>query len=230
MNEFFQDSVTAGVVISLISYLIGMEAKKRWKLPILNPLLISIVLVIGFLLIFKVDYNAYNNSAKYLSYLLTPATVSLAIPLYQQMELLKKNVVAICIGILAGVLTSLGSVLALAVLFHLSHEEYVTLLPKSITTAIGMGVSEELGGYVVITTAVIIITGVLGNMIAELMCRVFRIRHAVSRGIAIGTASHAIGTAKAMEMGEVEGAMSSLAIVLSGLCTVVGATVFASFY
>ena len=230
MNEFFQDSATAGVVISLISYLIGMEAKKRWKLPILNPLLISIVLVIGFLLIFKVDYNAYNNSAKYLSYLLTPATVSLAIPLYQQMELLKKNVVAICIGILAGVLTSLESVLALAVLFHLSHEEYVTLLPKSITTAIGMGVSEELGGYVVITTAVIIITGVLGNMIAELMCRVFRIRHAVSRGIAIGTASHAIGTAKAMEMGEVEGAMSSLAIVLSGLCTVVGATVFASFY
>lgn len=160
MNEFFQNSVTAGVVISLISYFIGMKAKKKWKLP---------------------------------------------------------------------VLTSLGSVLALAVLFRLSHEEYVTLLPKSVTTAIGMGVSEELGGYVVITTAVIIITGVLGNMIAEPVCRIFRIRHAVSKGIAIGTASHAIGTAKAMEMGEIEGAMSSLAIVISGLCTVAGAAVFAGF-
>lgn len=229
MNDFLMESAAAGVVISLISYFIGMEAKKRWKLPILNPLLVSIVLVIGFLLLFRVDYDVYNNSAKYLSYLLTPATVSLAIPLYQQMELLKKNAMAIGMGILAGVLTSLGSILALAALFHFSHEEYVTLLPKSITTAIGMGVSEELGGYVVITTTVIIITGVLGNMIAEPLCRIFRIRHAVSRGIAIGTASHAIGTAKAMEMGEIEGAMSSLAIVVSGLCTVAGAAVFAGF-
>lgn len=229
MNDLFLGSATIGVVISLIGYFIGTEAKRRWKLPILNPLLISIVLVIGFLLLFRVDYDVYNGSAKYLSYLLTPATVSLAIPLYQQMEILRKNAAAILIGILAGVLTSLVSIFVLAQFFHLSHEEYVTLLPKSITTAIGMGISEELGGYVVITTAVIIITGVLGNMFAEALCRVFRIRHAISSGLAIGTASHAIGTAKAMEMGEVEGAMSSLAIVISGLCTVVGATVFAQF-
>ena len=104
----------------------------------------------------------------------------------------------------------------------------MTLLPKSITTAIGMGVSEELGGYAVITTAVIIITGVFGNMAAETLCRVFRIRHSISRGLAIGTASHAVGTAKAMEMGKIEGAMSSLAIVVSGLCTVAGAVAFAS--
>ena len=162
-------------------------------------------------------------------YLLTPATVSLAIPLYQQFELLKKHGAAICIGILSGVLTSLVSVLALAFIFRLTHEEYVTLLPKSITTAIGMGVSEELGGYVVITTAVIIITGVFGNMAAETLCRVFGIKHAISKGLAIGTASHAVGTAKAMEMGKIEGAMSSLAIVVSGLCTVAGAAVFASF-
>lgn len=229
MNEVFFESATIGVVISLIGYFIGMKVKKKWKLNVLNPLLISIVLVIGFLRIFKIDYEAYNNSAKYLSYLLTPATVSLAIPLYQQIELLKSNAAAICMGILAGVLTSLGLILALAILFHLSYEEYVTLLPKSITTAIGMGVSEELGGYTVITTAVIIITGVLGNMIAEPVCRIFRIKYAVSKGIAIGTAAHAIGTAKAMEMGEIEGAMSSLAIVVSGLCTVAGAAVFAGF-
>ncbi len=230
MNEFFLNSASAGVVLSLVSYFIGVEIKRKWKWPVLNPLLISIVLVIGFLLIFRVDYDAYNESAKYISYLLTPATVSLAIPLYQQMELLKKNMAAIGIGILSGVLASSGSILALAVLFHLSHKEYVTLLPKSITTAIGMGVSEELGGYVVITTAVIIVTGVLGNMTAEHLCRLFRIKHAISRGIAIGSASHAIGTAKAMEMGEVEGAMSSLSIVISGLCTVMGAAVFAGLY
>ena len=115
-------------------------------------------------------------------------------------------------------------------IFHLNHEEYVTLLPKSITTAIGMGVSEELGGIVTITVAVIIITGVLGNMIAEVVCRVFHIEEPVAKGLALGTSAHAIGTARAMEMGEVEGAMSSLAIAVAGLLTVAAATVFAKFY
>ncbi len=230
MNDFFHNSATAGVVLSFLGYFAGTAIKQKWKLPVLNPLLISIALVTGFLLLFRVDYNAYSSSAGYLSYLLTPATVSLAIPLHQQLELLKKHARAIFAGILAGVITSLLSILALAYLFHLSHEEYVTLLPKSITTAIGMGVSEELGGYSVITTAVIIITGVFGNMTADLLCRIFRIRHPVAKGIAIGTAAHAIGTAKAMELGKVEGAMSSLAIVITGLCTVVGAAVFAGLY
>ena len=180
--------------------------------------------------VFHVDYESYNSSAKYLSYLLTPATVSLAIPLYQQLELLKKNFVAIMLGILSGVLTSAGVILAMSILFGLSHEEYVTLLPKSITTAIGMGVSEELGGYVTITVAVIIVTGILGNIIGEMVCKVFRIKNPISRGLALGTSAHAIGTARAMEMGEVEGAMSSLAIVVAGLCTVVGASVFAMLW
>ena len=194
-----------------------------------NPLLISIILVIAVLLIFHVDYETYNEGAKYLSYLLTPATVCLAIPLYEQLEQLKKNVKAIVAGILSGVVTSLCSVLILALAFGLGHEEYVTLLPKSITTAIGMGVSEELGGIVTITVAVIIVTGVLGNIIAELVCKIFRIHEPVARGIAIGSASHAIGTARALEMGEVEGAMSSLSIAVSGLLTVIGASVFAMF-
>lgn len=229
MENIVLNSATLGVVISLLAYEIGLAARKKWKLPILNPLLISILLVIGILVLFRVDYESYNVSAQYLSYLLTPATVCLAIPLYIQLDVLKKNIVAILTGILSGVLASLGSIFAMAMAFGLSHREYVTLLPKSITTAIGMGVSEELGGYVTISVATIIITGVLGNIIAEAVCKLFRIRHAVSRGLAIGTAAHAIGTAKAMEMGEVEGAMSSLAIVVCGLCTVVGASVFANF-
>ena len=228
MDQVIFNSAASGIVLSLLAFEIGTWIRKKWKLAILNPLLISILIVIGFLVCFRIDYESYNSSAKYISYFLTPATVSLAIPLYQQIELLKKHAAAICIGILSGVLTSLVSVLVLAVLFRLTHEEYVTLLPKSITTAIGMGVSEELGGYAVITTAVIIITGVFGNMAAETLCRVFRIRHSISRGLAIGTASHAVGTAKAMEMGKIEGAMSSLAIVVSGLCTVAGAVAFAS--
>lgn len=227
MNEIFVNSATIGIVISLLAYEIGTLLKKKFKVSLLNPLLISIVLVMAVLVICKVDYESYNASAKYLSYLLTPATVSLAIPLYQQMELLKKNVFAIVVGVLSGVLTSMISVLAMAVLFGLSHEEYVTLLPKSITTAIGMGVSEELGGYVTITVAVIIVTGILGNVIAENVCKFFVIRHPIAKGLAIGTAAHAIGTARAMEMGKIEGAMSSLAIVVAGLMTVVGASVFA---
>ena len=226
MDKLILSSATIGIVISLLAYEIGLAAQRKWKLAVLNPLLISIVLVIAFLVAFHVDYESYNSSAQYLSYLLTPATVCLAIPLYLQLELLKKNIGAILGGVLSGVLASLGSVLAMSILFGLDHQQYVTMLPKSITTAIGMGVSEELGGYLTITVAVIIITGVLGNMSAEYICKLFCIKSPISIGLAIGTASHAVGTARAMELGEVEGAMSSLAIVVCGLCTVIGASIF----
>lgn len=229
MNEFFQSSMFAGVALSLISYLIGMLLKKKFKLGIFNPLLIAIVVSIIVLLIGKVDYKVYNQGAKYLSWLLTPATVCLAIPLYEQWGLLKKNFKAVLLGLIAGVVASLGTVYVLSLIMGLSHKDYVTLLPKSITTAIGMGVSEELGGYVTITVAVIVVTGVLGNMAGELVCKIFRITEPISKGLAFGSASHAIGTAKAIEIGEVEGAMSSLAIAVSGILTVVLSSVFAYF-
>ena len=146
MTNMLCESAFFGVVISLLAYELGMLLKKKFGLPIFNPLLISIAVVIVFLAVFDIDYQNYNDGAKYLSYLLTPATVCLAIPLYEQMEALKKNIKAILAGILSGVLTSLTVVLALALIFNLNHKMYVTLLPKSITTAIGMGVSEELGG------------------------------------------------------------------------------------
>ena len=229
MDNLILSSATVGIVISLLAYEIGLAAQRKWKLAVLNPLLISIILVIAFLVVFHVDYESYNMSAKYLSYLLTPATVCLAIPLYLQLDLLKKNIVAILVGVFSGVLASLGTVLAMSVVFGLNHKEYVTMLPKSITTAIGMGVSEELGGYVTISVAVIIITGVLGNMVAETVIKLAHIEEPIAKGLALGTSSHAIGTAKAMELGEIEGAMSSLAIAVAGLLTVVGASVFAQF-
>lgn len=227
MKEMLTNSVFFGVTISLFAYGVGVLAKTKFKIAIFNPLLIGIILVILILLALDIDYEAYNEGAKYISYLLTPATVSLAIPLYERVELLKKNAKAVVLGICSGVLTSLVSVLAMCMIFGMTHKEYVSLLPKSITTAIGLGVSEELGGYVTITVAVIIITGIFGNMTAAFVCKVFKIEEPIAKGVGIGCAAHAMGTTKAMEMGEIEGAMSSLSLAVAGLLTVVGASVFA---
>ena len=226
MNEFAASSVFFGVFVTLAAYFLGLKLKEKTGLAIMNPLLIAIVLVMLLLRGLDIDYAAYNQSARLVSSLLTPATVCLAVPLYEQLQLLKRHKAAILTGVISGVLTSLVCVLVLAMLFGLDHAAYVTLLPKSITTAIGMGVSEQLGGHVSITVAVIIITGVIGNMIAESVCKAFHITEPIARGVAIGTASHAIGTTKAMELGEVEGAMSSLSIVVAGVLTVAGASVF----
>ena len=227
MSNFLENSVFFGVFICIITYEIGVLIKKKLKLAIFNPLLISIALIIVFLLAFHIKYNVYESGAQYLSYFLTPATVALAVPLYEQIEPLKKNWKAVVAGILSGALTSALCVLAVALIFQLDHKQYVTLLPKSITTAIGMGLSEELGGIVTITVAVIVVTGVIGNMFAESICKLFHITDPVAKGIGIGSASHAMGTAKAMEMGEIEGAMSSLSIAVSGLLTVVVSIIIA---
>lgn len=228
MNSLLQESAFFGVAISLLGYEIGLLVKKKFKKAIFNPLLISVIFVISFLVIFDIDYETYNNGGKYLSYLLTPATVCLAIPLYQQLQLLKENAKAVILGILSGVITSLTCVLLLSKVFGLNHQQYVTMLPKSITTAIGIGMSEEMGGLVTITVASIVITGIIGNMIAEAVYKIFHITEPVAKGVAIGTSAHAMGTAKALEIGEVEGAMSSLSIAVAGLLTVVMASFYAN--
>ena len=228
--EFVEQSVFFGVSLSLAAYGLGVVLQKRFRLALFNPLLIAVVVTIAVLLSAHIDYDIYYEGAKYLSYLLTPATVCLAVPLYEKLALLRQNWKAILAGIASGVLTTLVSVLVLSRVFSLTHEEYVTLLPKSITTAIGMGVSEELGGYVTLTVAMIIVTGILGNVTAVAVCRLFRITEPIARGVAIGSSAHALGTAKAIEIGEVEGAMSGLSIVVAGLLTVVGASVFAQLW
>ena len=230
MAEFASNSLFFGAFLSLAAYGVGVFLRSRWKFALFNPLLVAIVLVVAFLVGFKIDYATYMEGARYISYLLTPATVCLAVPLYQQFSLLKKNAKAVLLGIAAGVLASLTVILAMSILFHLDHTMYVTLLPKSITTAIGIGVSEELGGIQSLTVVVIIITGVLGNIFAELICKIFRITDPIAQGVGIGTSTHAVGTARAMEMGEIQGAMSGLSIVVAGLMTVVVANLFAGFY
>lgn len=230
MKEFLSNSLFFGMFISLFFYEIGLLVKKRWKLAILNPLLLSIIMVILFLRLAALEYECYENSAKYLSYLLTPVTVCLAIPLYRQLEQLKKNYKAILIGIIAGIITSMVTVLLLCLLLRLDYEMYATMLPKSITSAIAMGVSEELGGIANITVASVVITGIFGGIIAETVFKIFKITEPVAKGLALGNSSHAMGTAKAMELGETEGAISGLAIAVAGLLTVVGAPIFSNFF
>ena len=229
MKEFVSNSMFFGVTLSLAAYAVGIIAKRRLKLFIFNPLLVAIALTITVLLVSGIKYDAYNSSAKYLSYLLTPATICLAIPLYEQYKLLKKNFTAIIVGIASGVLTSLTTIFLMALLFKLGHYEYITLLPKSITTAIGIGLSQELEGYVSITVAAIMITGLFGNIAGDIICKVCGIKHPVARGIAIGTSAHVMGTAKALQMGQIEGAMSSLSIAVAGCMTVAGAILYSTF-
>ena len=208
MSKLLQDSAFFCLAISLIGYEIGIILRQKTKLALCNPLLISIVFVIIILKVTNIKYEVYEDGSSLLSYLLTP----------------------ILAGILSGVFTSLAGVWVFSMLFHLDKKIYATLLPKSITTAIGMGISEELGGIVTITVAAIIITGIIGNMFGDVICRLCGIRHPIATGLAIGTASHAMGTAKAMEIGEIEGAMSSLSIAVAGLMTVIGATIFYQLY
>lgn len=226
MNEFLGNSVFFGIILTLGTYLLGVLLKKRFKIFIFNPLLVAIAISISVLAITGIEYNQYNNGASHISILLTPATVCLAIPLYEQIQLLKKNATAILIGIASGVLTSGITIAAMSMLFALGHKEYVTLLPKSITTAIGIGLSQELDGYIAITVAAIIITGLFGNIAGDILCKICGIKHPVAKGIAIGTSAHVMGTSKAMEIGEVEGAMSSLSVAVAGCMTVAAAILF----
>ncbi len=229
IREALTQSVFFGMVISLLCYQIGLAVQKKTKWTIANPLLLSVVIIIGILMVLDIDYDAYYNGAKYIQYFLTPATVSLAVPLYRQLQYIRKYPAAVFGGIASGVLMAMGSIFLMGLAFGLTHEQYVSLLPKSITTAIGIGITEKMGGMVNVTIIAICITGVLGNIAAESVCRLFRIQEPVAKGLAIGTASHALGTTKAMEMGEVEGAMSSLSIVVAGILTVITVSVFAEF-
>ncbi len=221
MNELVSNSLFFGVFISISGYALGLYIKKKFKSMLFNPLLISIIFVILFLLFGEISYESYNSSAKYLSYLLTPATVCLAVPLYRRLSILKRYPVAILAGLLSGVLASILSVYLLSRLLAFDKELFVTLVPKSVTTAIGMSLAEEMGGNGSVAAAVIVVTGVFGNITADGILKLFRITHPVARGLAIGCSAHAVGTSRAIEMGETEGAMSSLAIAVCGLMTVI---------
>lgn len=229
IRSFLSESVFLGFALSLIMFQVGRFVQSKLKLAIFNPLVIATASIIAILSVCHIDYEVYRNGAKYLSFFMGPATICLAIPLYEQLTVLKKYDKAILIGIFSGVLTNALIVLALALVMHVDHTTYVTLLPKSITTAIGIELSDRMGGYVAITAAIIAVTGAVGNILAPVICRLAHIDDAVAKGVAIGTSSHALGTAKAIELGEVEGAISGLSIAVSGVLTVPMVMLFEHF-
>ncbi len=228
MSELFASTAYFGMFLTLGLYQLARVINRRAGREICNPLLFATLLCCAVLLLTKTEYSVYYGSgASVLELLLTPATICLAIPLYRQFALLKKNALAVAAGCVAGVAAHmLGCVLMLA-LFQLDPAEYATLLPKSITTAIGKGLSEELGGYPAITMVTIMITGLFGAVAAPALLRLMGVTEPLAQGLAIGTSSHAAGTSRAVELGEVQGAASSLAIVVTGLLTVVAAPLFA---
>ena len=219
MSELLAQGAVWGVLLTLGAFALGTFLQRKTRRAWCNPLLLGSLFVILFLRLCRIPYPDYQASAAPVSYLLLPATVSLAVPLYEQWEALRKNAAAILSGIAAGVLVSLGAVLALAWAFRMDRAAAVSLLPKSVTTAIGADVSGELGGIPALTTAVIILTGIFGNLTAQAVCRLFRVTDPVAKGVGVGSAAHAIGTARALEMGPVEGAMSSLSIAVAGILT-----------
>lgn len=221
MLDFLNTSTVWGTALTLAAFALGTFLHRKANAAWCNPLLWGSIFVIIVLSVLKIPYPDYKGSSTALTYLLFPATVSLAVPLYEQWELLKKNVLAIVAGIAAGVVTSIGSVLLLAWLFRLDATSAVSLLSNSVTTAIGVDVSTELGGIPALTTAVIILTGIVGNLLAVSLCKLLRITNPIARGVAIGTSAHAIGTSKALEIGQIEGAMSSLSIAAAGVLTAI---------
>ena len=214
-------TVFFGVALTLVCFSIGLLIQKKFKLKILNPIIISMTMIIIILNVTGISYDTYNNGAKLISIFLTPATVCLAVPLYEKLQLLKDNLLAVMGGIIAGVAANLFTIWGVCVAFNLDKTVFATMAPKSITTAIGMVLSEETGGVVNITVAMIVITGNIGYLLAETIIKLFKIKSPVAKGIAIGSSAHVLGTSKAVELGDVEGAMSGLAVAVAGIVTVI---------
>lgn len=215
-----------GLVTILFFYNIGLFIQKKAKKPIFNALLICIILIISFLKIINIPYENFKIGADILNFLLGPVTVVLAVPLYRQFNLFKKHMKEILIGISVGVATSFIMVFVIGKLTLTNYEIIYSILPKSITTPMGISLVNALGGVEAITVVCIIATGIFGNILGEIILKVANIKHPIAKGIAMGTAAHAMGTSKALEMGEVEGAMSSLSIGICGVMTVLLVPIF----
>lgn len=218
--EIISNNMFFGIFISLIAFEIGLFIYKKTKLPIFNPLLTATILIICFLKIFNIDFDTYNNGGQFINIFLGPATIVLAVPLYKKLNLLKEKFLPIFSGILVGSLVSVLSVISIATFLGLDNSLTVSLLSKSVTTPIGIEITNSLGGSSSITVLAIVLSGIIGAIVGPTVFKVLKINNPISRGVSLGTASHAVGTSKALEIGEQEGAMSSLSIGVAGIVTV----------
>ena len=209
------------LVLTIGAYQIGLWCRKKWEHPICNPILIAVILVIGILLLTRIPVESYQAGTEGIQWLLTPATVCLALPLYEQLKILKKNLPAILIGVFAGTVTCLVVIILLCRAFGLANQISVSLLPKSITTAMGIVLSRQNGGIAPLTTTAIIVTGISGSLMGTTLCKLLKLKNPVAQGTAFGTASHVIGTTKATELGSLQGAVSSLSLTVAGILTAI---------
>lgn len=225
MKELFT-SPLFGILISILTFEIGLFINRKTRIAVFNPLLISIILIIVLLQKFHIGLDAFDKGGNIISFFLIPSTVILAVPLYKKFNLLKANLIPILVGITVGCITAVTSIYLFARLFGLDTTLQASLVPKSVTTPIGIEISKQLGGTPAITVAAIIITGIIGSVIGPAVCKIFGIKDKVAIGISMGTSAHAVGTSKAIELGETEGAMSGLSIGIAGLLTVFLAPIF----
>ncbi|UHR02602.1 LrgB family protein [Peptoniphilus sp. GNH] len=219
--ETFIKTPYFGILLSIFTYILGGWISKKIKNPLFNPLLLAMFMCIGILKIFKIEYEDFNVGGQYITFLVAPATVALVVNLYKNLDLLIKNIVPVIIGVFVGAMTSVLTIYAGAKIFGWSQELKYSLVPKSLTTAIGTALSGEYGGIVSITVVSIVLTGIMGAAIAPTLLKIIKVEDPVAKGISIGTTAHAVGTSRALQMGEVEGGMSGLAIALAGFISVI---------
>lgn len=230
MKELITSNLFFGLALTLIAYNLALYIRKKTNLMILNPLLVSIILVVFIILVGDIEYENYKIGSSYISNLLTPTTVCLAVPLYENLTILKRDKMAIMAGIISGILSSAFTILPLTYLFSLDKVDYITLLPKSITSAIGMVLSEQFGGIVPVTVISIVITGIIGAILSDAVFKLFKITDPEAQGIALGASAHAMGTSQAFEKSALHGACSSLALAVSGILTALTFSVFVNLY
>ncbi len=219
MMQYFTATPFFGTTITLLVFVLAALLNKKWPNVLTTPLLVSTMIIVAILVLLEIPYAEYNKGAQYITYFLTPVTVCFAVPMYKNLDVLKKYALPIILAILVGSLASVLSVIIISSLMGLSEIIIKSLAAISTTTAIAIGITQELGGNTGLTTSAVIITGILGASVSDVFCRKMGWRTPVSCGIAIGTSAHSAGTIKAMEMGKLTGAMSSLAIVISGVIT-----------
>ena len=230
MHDFLSSSSFFAVTLTLVAFAFGSACQKKWKWAVLNPILIAAALIIAVLKLLDIPNAVYQDGCAFLTYLLTPATICLAISFYDQFQKLKSHLAAAVLGILAGTVASIGTIWALTNLFRLDEAITASLLPKSVTTAIGVALTQEIGGVAAITTAAIVITGIIGNITGPALCRLFRLKSEVAQGVAFGTSAHVIGTAKATELSQLTGAVSSMSLTVAGIITAVILSFLAQFH
>ncbi len=220
MSEIFE-SPYFGIALTIFAFWCGQLLQKKTGLLLCNPLILAIIIIISVLLLFKIPYDAYQEGGSIINMFLAPATACLAVSIYAKIQILKKNWLPILVGCTCGSLTSMLSVYGLCRLFALDDIMTASLIPKSVTTPIAVSISESHGGVVPVTVVAVIFTGILGSILAPVLIKIFRIKDSMTAGLSIGASSHAIGTSKALEIGEIEGAMSGLAIGVCGIITVI---------